>query len=225
MTGLGVLFLGGAVSALLALVGTKRKPLIFVTVGFAVAGAVFLTVGAAQDGDSRPSVTTATKSQIYSPIGLAGKIAQDVRIGSDASGECFNPSLVNFRVNVWRCITSRSKIEDPCWPLSRFEVLCAPRGPSTPLDRVRLSHPLPLRFPDSPTFPKRPWALELADGAQCIWNSGASVAVTGEHVAYTCDNGDQVINELDRSDPLWRATVFKEGGSASHSVGVTNAWF
>lgn len=83
-----------------------------------------------------------------------------------------------------------NEIEDPCFSTnaSASSVVCPDAPWKDTGIKIRLTKPLPHNYADhtAPSVRSRPWALELYDGRQCLFASGASTVIEGRRLNYFC---------------------------------------
>jgi hypothetical protein len=122
-------------------------------------------------------------------------------------------------------------ILDPCFSndqgLSSF-VLCA-YSPWSTLIRLRLTRPLPRRMGNprngDPTA-RRPWAVRLSDGTRCVAVSGATGAIAGLGLDYSCSNGGLLAGAPNRKSRSW--TIFFAPSYKAHALTprhIAQAWW
>jgi hypothetical protein len=151
---------------------------------------------------------------------------------------CQSGSISTQRPDAWRCVTA-----DPCFsptPYSATQVACSNSPWSNEVVLLQLSRPLPGPQecsmmprdcpPDDVNLNSPPWALELANGAQCTKFTGTISSLGGLGLVYGCNDGGSVgiANEMmpfDTSDPLWHAFYLPMGGTAFEQVAITVAWY
>ena len=71
----------------------------------------------------------------------------------------------------------------------------------------------------------RPWALELAGGARCLFGTGASNIVGGHRLNYVCSHQLFLFGSPRRSSPTWRIRASRSiDGRRMHLVAIRRAW-
>ena len=170
-----------------------------------------------------------TQNRIFTAVSPSG--SPTIKVTSSADGECWEGSLLTPRAEAWRC-TVNNYIEDPCFTSGYETVVCPTGGPWTGAGvEVRLETPVSsLSHRNTGKWPSGaspiPWALQLADGSDCLLASGATSVVDGMRQNYECKPGGLwLYGDPDRSSPVW--TIF--GGSEKSSElterPVAIAWF
>ena len=176
-----------------------------------------------------PQAVEQTAVRVLAPFNR-GALRPGVQVAGRVPGTCFAASIADQgRPDAWRCM-SGNRIMDPCfqgaeggqavlaclddpWAL-RVTVLT----PNTELPRAQ-ANKADLRG-------ALPWALELSNGARCVFLTGATTAVAGMRVNYGCVGGRiSVVGDLDRTLPLWRVFADDSAGVVLQLVGVRTAWY
>jgi hypothetical protein len=199
---------------------------------------------AARAQDSTPTATEATRvepartdARIFVPFTSDG--LNPAFTGTDATGDCAAGSLLSSgRNDAWECTSSDNRILDPCFenpwapedqpgalaciasPFDTDVVLLTPDGP---LERAKAS---PQLAPGEANLGPwdLPWALELANGEQCVLLSEVAGVVAGESVYYGCQNGGSILGDLNRSRPVWTVSYLADGAVGSTLTSVAVAW-
>lgn len=130
------------------------------------------------------------------------KFVPPTSASQQVSGNCFTSSLAATRADAWRCMSGNA-IYDPCFtiPGKTSAVMCIP----DPLDatsfvQMNLTQPLPAHDPiPSQT---QPWFLQLADGTECNFLTGATGLVDGDRINYGCSD-QLVVVGLPQTDTVW----------------------
>jgi hypothetical protein len=169
-----------------------------------------------------------TQRTVYSPFGADGSLRAGLH-AVDRDGTCFTSSAVVGRRDVYRCITG-NLLRDPCYRdaaasarRSAPVVVCAAAPWNPTLVRITLGTPLP----GDPTVPVagRPWGLELAGGARCVFVSGASELVRGYRLNYVCRDGRVLYGLPRRSSPAWRIREARSAtAKAMRFAAIRRAW-
>jgi serine/threonine protein kinase len=165
-----------------------------------------------------------TARQIFSVVNAGGGLA--VSVTRRTSGSCFTGSIAVARSDAWRCNVGNS-ILDPCFEVNQSQVLCPTAGPwANKGVLVNLPSGLPtgLANKDQGTS-ATPWAIELADGSQCLPITGASNVIAGQRLAYDCSDGQGLYGEVQRSGQVW---MIYAGGLHSGQIAlrpIAIAWF
>lgn len=114
-------------------------------------------------------------------------------------------------------------------PLQRMKDHSADGGSAPQPPPSAPQPPMPLPAPDERVDVvidplEIPWALELANGSRCGLLTGATAVLAGQRINYGCDDGGQVIGEVDRSAAMWNVAYLAEGASATDQIDVVTAW-
>jgi hypothetical protein len=171
------------------------------------------------------SAPTATEIRLFAPLGPQG-LNSGLKASQTVSGSCSGGSNKDHgRSDAWRCFGG-STIYDPCFndPTSG-SLACADAPWSASIVLLRLSEQLPTQFGNNDaTGTALPWALELANGQQCVMIGGATATIAGMRINYGCPGGS-VVGEPDRSATLWK--VFFQAGTVSQlsQVAVSVGWY
>ena len=189
----------------------------------AVAGLVLaLTAAVGAAGAPR------TERLVYTPFAADGSLRADLTT-VNRDGRCFTTSSQIPREGVYRCITGHL-LRDPCYldpsvdPNGGSPVVICPAAPwRTGVVRIVLDGPLP---PDEPLgFGPRPWALELAGGARCLFGTGASNVVGGYRLNYACSQHRFLFGSPRTSSPTWRIRESRStDGRRMQLVAIRRAW-
>jgi hypothetical protein len=169
-----------------------------------------------------------TERLVYTPFTADGSLRADLT-AVNRDGQCFTTSSQVPRPGVYRCITGHL-LRDPCYldpsidPSSGSPVVICPPAPwRTGVVRIALDRPLP---GDAPLgFGPRPWALELAGGARCLFGTGASNVVGGYRLNYVCSEHRFLFGSPRTSSPTWRIRASRTtDGRRMHLVAIRRAW-
>jgi hypothetical protein len=163
----------------------------------------------------------------YTPFAADGSL----RVGLTAvnrDGTCFTTSsLVAGRQGVFRCITG-NLLRDPCYldprsePAGSPDVIC----PNAPWRRTVVRIVVGGLPGDAPVGTRgRLWALELADGAQCVFGTGASNVVGGYRLNYFCSHHRFLFGSPRRSAATWLIRESRStDGRRMRLVAIRRAW-
>ncbi len=206
-----VAVIGAAVAAALGAGGSTRKP-----------------TTPASSTRTLPVLTTAaqqpTATVIYNPVNSSGQLI--VGVQHRTSGACFSGSEIAIRSDAWRC-TVDNVILDPCFEIDQSHVLCPTDGPwgnSGDLLTVPGGLPTGLRDNDAGTS-AQPWALQLADGSQCLLLGGATTVVAGQRLNYDCDNGLALYGNVQRQGSVWMIYTGAQHSAQLTLRPVATTWF
>jgi hypothetical protein len=200
--------IGAGVAIALGAGGAKHKP----------------TTGTSRRG--QPTTTTAarpTSTVIFNPVNSSGQLA--VAVQHRPSGACFTGSENAQRSDAWRC-TVDNVILDPCFATDQSHVLCPTDGPwGNKADLVSLPGGLPAGLADKDTGTSgQPWALQLADGSQCLLLGGATTVVAGQRLNYDCANGLALYGNVQRGR-VWMIYTGTQHSAQLNLRPVASAWF
>jgi hypothetical protein len=133
-----------------------------------------------------------------------------------------------------RCISPNGPIYDPCFPnLAASSCLFVASPSATTAVRVLLAAPKPLQPLQPSVRPSsapgesiaNPWALDLNDGTQCVFEHGAEDNVGGLRPNYRCSDGRFVFGNPDESRSEWSVQLgASQDGPLTERIGVTDAW-
>jgi hypothetical protein len=155
-----------------------------------------------------------------------------VRVAGHASGECLeNYSAADQGAvpNAHRCFAPRRGY-DPCFNYDFSELECVTAPWATTSVRFKVIQFLPLstaprvadRRSGAPTAP--PWALELANGQRCVFQTGAGGMLVGLRLSYVCQHGI-AFGEPDRSGKLWLIPYKSPTTVGTVTTAVRTAWY
>jgi hypothetical protein len=183
-----------------------------------VAGLVMGLTAAVATGAPR------TERLVYTPFAADGSLRADLT-AVNRDGDCFTTSSQVPRPGVYRCITGHL-LRDPCYldPSGGSPVVICPPAPGrTGVVRIALDGPLP-GDPPLGSGP-RPWALELAGGARCLFGTGASDVVGGYRLNYVCSQHRFLFGSPRTSSPTWRIRESRStNGRRMRLVAIRRAW-
>lgn len=175
-----------------------------------------------QAGTSTAPQPTATA--IFSPVNGSGQLA--VQVQHRTSGACFSGSELAIRSDAWRCMVD-NVILDPCFTVDQSHVLCPTDGPwGSQSDLLSLPGGVPTNLQDSNAGTSgQPWALQLADGSQCLLLGGATTVVAGQRLNYDCANGLALYGNVQRSGQVWMIYAGTPHSAQLTLRPVATAWF
>jgi hypothetical protein len=168
--------------------------------------------------------------RVFTPFNAGGDLVVGLAVTGKASGSCdTNSAATPERPDAWRC-SAGNAIFDPCFQnlMGDSRTLACAKDPfSANVTLLTLTADLPdLPVMDEPTFSGLPWAVELENGQQCTLLTGATAPVAGMRINYGCDDGAQVVGNLEKTLPLRRVFYRTQNRSFSlNQVGVTTAWY
>jgi serine/threonine protein kinase len=165
-----------------------------------------------------------TAAQIFEPVGPNGGLA--VPATRHATGSCFGTSNVIARADAFRCSVGND-IYDPCFMVNQTQVLCPNDGPWA---NVGILVNVPDGLPNASAVKDQgtsgqPWAIQLADGTQCLMISGLTNVIANQRLNFQCTTGIGLYGNVQRSGSAWMIYA-----SAPHSAQITlrpiaTAWF
>lgn len=186
-----------------------------------------LLVGQVAAQDRSPLTRTSVK--LLTPWGPNG-LSIGMATSEQVNGNCFTRSLASpSRPDAWRCMAGNA-LMDPCYQRimgDEKQLACPVGGPWTAnVALLTLTQPLPQEDRKQPGRDSvLPWAIELANGQRCTQFTGATAPVAGMRINYGCPDGFNVVGDIDRSEPIWRAFVQGQKSIALEQVDVAVAWF
>ncbi len=168
----------------------------------------------------------------YGPDGLNANLTE---VGTEA-GTCHAESLAApNRPDAHDCLGESNQIYDPCFESpyatvdSPVDLACMASPFTSDVTLLTVNSPLE-RVQEEPAdqdlFPgwDLPWALELANGDQCVLLGTVGTALAGESVYYGCTDGGTILGEVNRSQPVWTVNYLADGAVSSGLVEVAVAW-
>jgi len=191
-----------------------------VTVTLALALASTATVALA----SAASHAMMGRTQVghFAPFLSSGKIAAGYAVVKSTYGYCWTTSDATPRKDAYRCMHG-NELFDPCFRNPRgTEVACAVGVSPPKVDVLALTRKLPA---PSGMRATQAFALVLAGGATCWFDTGATFVWKGRRANFGCPNRLWLFGHVDRTHEPW--TI--EAGKGLHPhpkwVKVAQAWF
>jgi hypothetical protein len=175
---------------------------------------------------SVPSEASKTNAEIYRAFDANGHSLIHTRPGR---GYCWFGSFAIHRRDAWRCAT-KHVIYDPCFssPHVQGVILCPDRPPKRTGVRLKLTQPLPVKHANRlpPSLRRHPWALELYDGARCIFETGATERIDGRNANYDCGRGRHVLWGFPSRhvQPWTILSAARNAKTLTHRVTILRAW-
>lgn len=179
---------------------------------------------------SAQTTPTRTSVQYFLPFNSGGLVIGLAVTGRD-TGSCFAGSAADpGRPDAWRCMGNTNQIHDPCFEnpyhTNPNVLACAQNPFDANVVLFTLTQPLPQAKANKSNTAALPWALALANGAQCTPLTGTSVLIAGIRVNYGCTNAGNVLGEPNRGTEPWRVHYFTDTRSnATTPVDVITAWY
>lgn len=152
-----------------------------------------------------------------------GSVQPDLRVRS-VVGKCFDHSAIDSRPDAWRC-TSGNSLYDPCFSYTGVNkvVVCAQDPWVLQVTRIELTSSL-LEIPSRPNninIAAPFWALILANGDECVEDSGATSTLADNRLNYFCQ-GRSVVYRFDAL--AGTAQVETPGVASTETLRVLIAW-
>jgi hypothetical protein len=189
--------------------------------------------------DGHLGATYATQILTYTPyVGDLPRQGLVITATDSSTGSAIDPSFdctaVAHDLEPLRCISPDGPIYDPCFPnLEGSSCLFVASPAATDAIRVLLGPPTPPQPPRpsvSPNFAPgegiaNPWALDLTDGTECVFEHGAEDNVGGLRPNYRCSGGRYVFGNPDQTQSGWSVQLgASQSGPLTEQIGVTDAW-
>ncbi len=143
------------------------------------------------------------------------------------AGNCFSESIAADRLDAWRCFTGNF-IHDPCFAAKPGATLVV--CDADPIMRkagiaVRLAKPLPAH---AKIAGQQPWLLELADGAECNFFTGATGVVKGQRINYGCSDKHEIYG-MPKAGKVYTVAAFTPGPGFTpqhfETIPLIGVWF
>jgi Protein kinase domain len=165
-----------------------------------------------------------TASKIYSPVNASGGIA--VSVTKTENGNCWTSSETAGRPDAYRCMAGND-IYDPCFSINQTQALCPLDGPWANNGLLLNNAGLPSGVtPNQDSGTKGPpWAIQLADGTNCVEISGATTVTAGQRLGYQCPAGVGLYGDVRRSGPAWMIYVGTPHSATLAARPIAVAWF
>jgi hypothetical protein len=189
------------------------------------ATALALVLANGKGSDSTSIVSTPN------PYATTGALRFGLSVGAHDVGFCWENSMEGPNdPDAWRCMTTTSRIMDPCFsapkPGPRRSVACLSAPWARSVTVVKLSEGLPRFSPDKYYSSAAVWAIQLANGARCIKGTGAMGSVHGVDIGYICTNGGDTTLP-DNRHRVW-SVEYVSGSNATATIvqgeHVVRAW-
>ena len=184
---------------------------------------VALTAAAGAPGAVR------TERLRYTPFAADGSLRGGLTV-VNRDGTCFTTSSLGpGRQGTYRCSTGH-RLRDPCYldPRSGADggppvVVCASEPWRDTVVRIVVAAGLPDGAPAGRGGLS--WALELADGARCVFGTGATNVVGGYRLNYQCTHDRYLFGSPRRSSPTWLIRESRSiDGRGMRLVAIRRAW-
>jgi hypothetical protein len=117
-------------------------------------------------------------------------------------------------------------IYDPCFTVNQTQVLCPTEGPWANKGVLVNVPALPAAggIKNQGTS-GQPWAIQLADGAQCLPISGASNVIANQRLNFECTGGVGLYGNVQRSGSVWMIYVSAPQSGQIALRPIATAWF
>ena len=144
--------------------------------------------------------------------------------GQPQEGSCWTNSLSAPRDDAWRCMVV-NQIYDPCFLSADGKTVVCGANPVTdePGLALKLTQPLPAPVvPEAATsaMQNNGWLVELADGSDCNFMTGATAGIDGERINYGCSDGEDILGDLMPGTP-WQANKVQVAPAGEAGFTVT----
>lgn len=124
------------------------------------------------------SASTGTQVTVYDPIAASGTLTSTLRVTEHLQGHCSGGGVAGR--SSYRCLTTTSRIIDPCFAARLRGPFYCPTNPALPgVVEITVRSPAAVT-PIEPA--ERSWAIELVDGQVCV----AVIAAIGTRGPFTC---------------------------------------
>lgn len=153
-----------------------------------------------------------------------GKIAPIYTIEKTVEGKCYT-SIADPKENAWRCFDDSGVVYDPCFSknVDRNTLACF----KSPWDQSAVE--LKTELPYIRVYKKQsldhysPWGIELSNGVKCSLSVGASTEINQERIAYVCEQGTYIIDDI-HHEKNFMAALWQHGEYMDW-VRVAKAWY
>jgi len=189
--------------------------------------AAIAAVGAPAAALASSSGTTTTRVSYVRPVDSHGRLVARDRVsrqfkhaqcnfGSEATGDAYRCFAGNF-------------VLDPCWVTNvKSSVDCATSPWSRKVARLHVT-----KGYDNTGFDQRhpfdPWAVKLVTGKRCVWLQGATGAVHGKRISYSCGGRNYLIGNVHKHPQPWRIQTARSTGGGHFTAGpwvkIARAWY
>jgi hypothetical protein len=188
--------------------------------------------------DGRLGAMYATQILTYTPYvddkPRPGLVITATDSSMDSALDPLDCTAVSHDLEPLRCISPNGPIYDPCFP-NREGNSCLFVASPTATDAVRVllgpptapQQPQPSASPNSwPGYSAAdPWALDLTDGTECVFEHGAEDDVGGLRPNYRCSDGRFVFGNPDETISGWSVQLgASQSGPLTTKIGATDAW-
>jgi serine/threonine protein kinase len=204
----------------------------------AVIGAgVAIALGSSGSGNTVTTTSTTTPTthpttptpqptavKIFNPVNTSGGLA--VSVTTTQRGNCWTSSETAAREDAFRCM-SGNNIMDPCFRTQDGQALCPVNGPWSN-SGILLTHagPAPGLIPNKDQGTRGPpWAIQLADGTNCLEISGATSVIAGQRLGYACPGGVGLYGNPQRANSAWKIYVGTTHSATLAVKPIAVAWF
>jgi len=186
-------------------------------------------------GSSPTSTSTAlTKTAVVHvrPVDDQGRLRSDFSVHATIEGATCAGNSVKVGELAHRC-EAGTGLYDPCWTETDGpggpSVLCMGQPWSREVERLMTKTKI-APAPPTPGFDV-PWGVELANGKQCRFATGAHDSVGDDVVDYYCDDpgpGLALLRSIRQTDPVWTARAVRYANGRYEPVDaqpIATAWF
>lgn len=175
-----------------------------------------------------PPVLVETQVIYERPWDSSGQLGPSFKVTDRLSAEC-RASDLSGDPETLKCFGEDS-IYDTCWPNASLDSAVCLGDPWDQqvvlVEPVRIDEQSVSEKQAEPVGPTAtPWALELSNGQQCTYRSGATGVVAGMRVNYFCgDESTAAIGELNKERQPWRILFSSPGVSQVVYVDIVRVW-
>ncbi len=207
----------------------------------ALLAAVVASCGSPAD-DAPPPPVTETRTVTMQPFEPDGDLKPGLRVEQEVSGRCVPSVLSPDNDLARRCFATETSVAmDPCFvpepdvgrrlvahdELRKLGVItvavCLAAPDQTDLTRIYVADDTGVYgLPWDDVDPH--WALELADGTQCVKVFGVREIREELHLSYTCDDGGYLYGIPDEEPPVWLIHHRDEDSDELVYTEVRTAW-
>ncbi len=219
-----VLVIGAGVAIALGAVGSGTGTTVTSTTIVTPTRSSAVSTASSTTSTTASTAAQPTATKIYSPVNADGGLA--VSVTNTRKGSCFTTSDTAERPDAYRC-TVGNNIYDPCFTVNATQALCPVNGPWANRGLLLNGAALPNgTTPNQDAGTKGPpWAIQLADGTNCLEISGATTVTAGQRLGYVCPGGVGLYGNAQRSSPAWMIYVGTAHSATLATKPIAVAWF
>jgi hypothetical protein len=177
-----------------------------------------------------PSAALVALIAVASLLGVAPTKVEHwtaVHITERSTGTCSTGSLVDARVDAWRC-RSGDAVHDPCFSTGAFAI--CPDGTPDSRDalQLRLTQPLPHAKANHAGDLTRttPWVIVTAAGDYCYRLPTPGAVLAGKPTSYQCAGAALLAGLPNESRPVWTISLLPTGAAKRYAItAIKSAWW